>query len=359
MPASSRPSLADEIRPVRSSRSDLSRATICVAFATESFGSPVIAALNSTFPGRVRPAQIARERDADRRGQPAPVQCIALNDDDRSAESRPRSRRLRQLGPAHIALGDHHSVRASTCLPAAARKASSVPPTSANTRFIASVTSSSAWRTRYSSSAAAYTSLRGPPSLRGQSLGAFENVVWDRDGSFHTRSITLCLGGRSSGFRTGSGGGSRNVPGLGPGALPRRSAPDPYRRSLGACVKPESVRAGTRFAGPRKDNSASPRPSVVPTAHPACTDSSANGPCVRSTGYSGGMSRIGSTSSRGSTGSISRFAAPSPLSASPRISGNRRRSEPLGVYRPRIRHRDQVERGGRNYLVWHNGPPSG
>ena len=51
MPASSRPSLADDIRPVRSSRSDLSRATICVAFATESFDSPVIAALNSTFPG--------------------------------------------------------------------------------------------------------------------------------------------------------------------------------------------------------------------------------------------------------------------------------------------------------------------
>ncbi len=44
------PSIAPA-RPVRSSRSDRSRATICVAFATESFGRPVIAALNSTFPG--------------------------------------------------------------------------------------------------------------------------------------------------------------------------------------------------------------------------------------------------------------------------------------------------------------------
>ena len=51
MPASSKLIFACEIRPVRSSRSVRSRATTCDTFATESFGKPVIPAVNSTFPG--------------------------------------------------------------------------------------------------------------------------------------------------------------------------------------------------------------------------------------------------------------------------------------------------------------------
>ena len=109
---------------------------------------------------RVRPPKVASQRDTDRRGQSAPVQCIALDDNDRSANPRPRANRRRQLGPADVALGDHHTVSVSTRLPAAARKASSFPPISPHTRFIASVTSSGVCRARYSSSAAAYTSLR-------------------------------------------------------------------------------------------------------------------------------------------------------------------------------------------------------
>ena len=42
----------------------------------------------------------------------------------------------------------------------------------------------------------------GPPSLRGRSLGAFENVVGDRYGRFHTGSIPHSHGQRSRGFRT-------------------------------------------------------------------------------------------------------------------------------------------------------------
>lgn len=51
MPASSKSSQAGEIRPARCSGSDRSRARICVAFPTVSFGRPVAAAASNTLPG--------------------------------------------------------------------------------------------------------------------------------------------------------------------------------------------------------------------------------------------------------------------------------------------------------------------
>ena len=105
------------------------------------------------------PAQIAGQGHADDGSQPAPVQGVALDDNNRPAKPRTGSRGLGQLNPANVTLGDHHSARCRIWLAAAVRKPSS-SPTSSQTRFIASVTSSGAWRATYSSRAAAYTSLR-------------------------------------------------------------------------------------------------------------------------------------------------------------------------------------------------------
>ena len=159
MRASSRSSLADEIRPVRSSRSARSSAMICATFATESFGRPVIAVVNSKFPGAA-----AHRRLLVSGTQTAVASRLRFSASPwttMTGRRNPgRARRLRQLGPADVALGDHHSVSASIRRPAAARKASSFPPISSHARFMASVTSSCARRSRYSLSAAAYTSLR-------------------------------------------------------------------------------------------------------------------------------------------------------------------------------------------------------
>ena len=90
------------------------------------------------------PPQVAGEWDADHRGNPASVQGVALHDDDRAPESGPGSGGCGQLHPAHVTLGDHHSTWTSRRRAAAARKASSCSPTSSQTRFMASVTSSCA-----------------------------------------------------------------------------------------------------------------------------------------------------------------------------------------------------------------------
>lgn len=115
---------------------------------------------------RVGPFEIAGERHAHNRGQPATVERIALHDHDRSPEAGPRSDRRRKLGPPDLALRDHHSVLSRTSRPAAATKPSSSRPTSSQTRSMASVTSSGAWRATYSRRAALYTSLRDRPPRR-------------------------------------------------------------------------------------------------------------------------------------------------------------------------------------------------
>jgi len=110
--------------------------------------------------GSICPAQIAGQRNTDDCGQVAPIQGVALHDDDRSSKTRARSRRRRKAGPPYIAARNHHSACSRTRLLAAATKASLPFLTRSHTRFIASVTSSGAWRATYSLSASLYTWLR-------------------------------------------------------------------------------------------------------------------------------------------------------------------------------------------------------
>ena len=107
----------------------------------------------------VGPPKVGGQGHADDCGQPAPVQSVALYDDYRSAKPRPGPPGLRQINPTDVALSDYHSARCSVRRATAVRKPSS-SPTSSQTRFIVSVTSSGACRATYSSRAAAYTSLR-------------------------------------------------------------------------------------------------------------------------------------------------------------------------------------------------------
>ncbi len=159
IPARRRPIFARGSRPTGCSSNPRSRAMTCDTLATESFGRFVIFRGEQHVARCVGPAQIAGQGHADDGSQPAPVEGVALDDDYRPAKPRPGSRGLRQLNPADVTLGDHHSARCRICLAAAVRKPSS-SPTSSQTRFIVSVTSSGAWRATYSSRAAAYTSLR-------------------------------------------------------------------------------------------------------------------------------------------------------------------------------------------------------
>lgn len=69
--------------------------------------------------GRRGPLDVACERHAYDRRYAAPVQAIALNDNNGSSESRLRSPWFTGVCPPHLALGDrHHSVRSSVRWPA-------------------------------------------------------------------------------------------------------------------------------------------------------------------------------------------------------------------------------------------------
>ena len=94
--------------------------------------------------GGVGPFHVAGQRDADNGGNSAAVQRIALHDHNRPSEARPRTGRLREIGPPDIALGDHHSLRSKTRCAAEATNLSPSSPTSAQTLSIASVTCSGA-----------------------------------------------------------------------------------------------------------------------------------------------------------------------------------------------------------------------
>src|SRR5437588_8225288 len=88
----------------------------------------------------IGPLHIACERNADNGRDPAPVQGISLDDNDRSPKAWSGSRRLRQIGPPNICLANHHSTFSSTRREATDVNSSLPKPTSAHTLFIASVT---------------------------------------------------------------------------------------------------------------------------------------------------------------------------------------------------------------------------
>nr|VFJ63737.1 MAG: hypothetical protein BECKDK2373B_GA0170837_112816 [Candidatus Kentron sp. DK]VFJ66370.1 MAG: hypothetical protein BECKDK2373C_GA0170839_114611 [Candidatus Kentron sp. DK] len=64
--------------------------------------------------GGIRPFQVARERDTDNRGNPATIQRITLNYNDRAPEARPRTSWFTEVGPPEFTLGDYHSTCRST-----------------------------------------------------------------------------------------------------------------------------------------------------------------------------------------------------------------------------------------------------
>ena len=140
--------------------------TTCETFAAESLGRPVIRAVSSTLPGA----------SAHRRLLVSGTQTTVATRLRFRASPWITTTGRRNPGPEPVGAGNsaqhtspweitirHDRARVA---PAAARKESSLSPTSSHTRFIVSVISSCAWRATYSSSAAAYTSLRDRCSRR-------------------------------------------------------------------------------------------------------------------------------------------------------------------------------------------------
>ena len=111
------------------------------------------------IPRCLRPSKVAGQRNAHDGSDPASVESLPLDNDDRSSKARPRARWSRQVRPLSVALGDYHSTRLSVRLAAAETAGSDRVSTSSHTRFIASVTASGSWRAIYSATASAYTWL--------------------------------------------------------------------------------------------------------------------------------------------------------------------------------------------------------
>src|SRR6266536_45011 len=103
--------------------------------------------------GRLGPFEVARERHAHDGRDAAPVEGVALDDENGPAEPRSGARRRGKVGPADVALGDHHSERSSTWRAAAEPNLSSLVSTSAASRSMASVIASGSWRATYSATA--------------------------------------------------------------------------------------------------------------------------------------------------------------------------------------------------------------
>jgi hypothetical protein len=108
----------------------------------------------------VAPSQIARQGNTDHSPDPAPVQSVSLNYQNRPAKSGAGTRRLWQVCPVDVTLGDYHSTRLSVRLDAAERPGSGRVSTVLHTSFIASVIESGSWCARYSSTASTYSRLR-------------------------------------------------------------------------------------------------------------------------------------------------------------------------------------------------------
>nr|VFJ45532.1 MAG: hypothetical protein BECKFM1743C_GA0114222_1002610 [Candidatus Kentron sp. FM]VFJ73765.1 MAG: hypothetical protein BECKFM1743A_GA0114220_107393 [Candidatus Kentron sp. FM]VFK20773.1 MAG: hypothetical protein BECKFM1743B_GA0114221_107263 [Candidatus Kentron sp. FM] len=103
MPLITRARFPDDNFVERSVRKARSRATICDAFATESFGRPVALASKRTFPG-ARPSQVACQRDTNHRCDPAFVQVIPLDDDNRPPETGTGANGFREISPPDFSL---------------------------------------------------------------------------------------------------------------------------------------------------------------------------------------------------------------------------------------------------------------
>jgi hypothetical protein len=89
---------------------------------------------------RLAPLEVARQRNADRRRDPALVQRIALHHQHRATTPGLRPGRFRQVGPPHFALRDHQSTFSRARRAARLRGSSGSEPSSSTTRFMASVT---------------------------------------------------------------------------------------------------------------------------------------------------------------------------------------------------------------------------
>ena len=111
MPSSTSSSFFAGKAPTRSVSASRSRVTSCETLATESLGESGGSRAEQDVAGRLGPAQVAGERDADDGGDVAAVEGVTLDDDDGAPEAGLRARGLGQVGPPDLALGGHQSLR--------------------------------------------------------------------------------------------------------------------------------------------------------------------------------------------------------------------------------------------------------
>jgi len=107
------------------------------------------------------PSKVAGQWDADNSSDSAAVEGISLDYDHGSPKPRTRTRRVRQVRPTNLTLGDYHSTRLRVRLAAAETAGSAWVSIALHTRFIAAVTASGSWRAIYSATASAYSRLLG------------------------------------------------------------------------------------------------------------------------------------------------------------------------------------------------------
>src|SRR2546428_3938995 len=108
----------------------------------------------------VCPTEVAGQWNTYHGRDPAPIERVALNDEHRPAKAGTRARGRRQVGPAHVALCNYHSLRSRMRRAAAERAGSGRASTSEHTSFIASVIASGSCRARYSATASLKSALR-------------------------------------------------------------------------------------------------------------------------------------------------------------------------------------------------------
>ena len=106
------------------------------------FRQPCDACREANVPWRFGPVKIACQWDTIHGADLAAIEIIALNDNDWSAEAGFGSSWRSKISPPDFPLPDHHSDRSKTLRLAVRTKSSGSVLTVAQTRFIASVTSS-------------------------------------------------------------------------------------------------------------------------------------------------------------------------------------------------------------------------
>ncbi len=115
----------------------------------------------------IRQREISGDTYANHSSEPASVERVSLDHDERPTISGLRPARLGKICPPRP-LRDHHSLwpRARRAASFTKRSSSSDSPATSRTAFSLSVTSSEEWRRTYSRRASAYTSLRDRPDPR-------------------------------------------------------------------------------------------------------------------------------------------------------------------------------------------------